>query len=837
LLSCKSLKNGRMKMEKHQFKIPSKYKFKTIEKQIIEKWKNEKTYAYDASIDKPNYSIDTPPPFTSGDLHMGHILNHTWIDIVARYKRMKGFNVYFPQGFDCHGLPTELKVEKEFKISKDKSDEFLKKCVEWTNQAIARMKSQFEAIGYSTDWDYTYRTMDKDYLKMVQESLLDFFENGWLFRKEHPIHWCVNCQTALAKQEVGYVDEVGKLWYIRLPLVDGDHLTIATTRPELMSSCVAVMVHPDDKRYYHLSGKKVRLPIFEREVPIFLDPEVDMEFGTGVVYVCTYGDETDLMWQQLYGLPVIISISADGKMTKEAGKYEGHSILEARKQIVEDLKELGLVEKIEEHEHRVIVHTERSSCLTPIEYLPVKQWFISVREFIEDIREAAQTMTWYPSNMIRRLHDWLDSLNWDWVISRQRVFGTPIPFWICKDCDEVLPAPRESLPLDPRSVPAPSSCPKCNGKKLDPVRDVCDCWIDSSITPLVISRWKRDERFFEKTYPSTLRPQGYEIIRTWAFYTIFRCLKLTGKPCFENLMINGMVAGPDGRKMSKSFGNIVAPDEPLSQYGADSLRQWAAQGTLGDDYPFNDKALQYSMRFNTKLWNACRFASRHLEDFYPTKQINDGITLPPVDAWILNKTNEMIKSIEEAYEKYEFHDALMTFRQFFWHDFCDDYLEAVKFRLYGDVDSSIRESAKLVLYNVILNSLKIFSPIAPFITERIFLSLFAEKEGISSINKCEWPKPIDVKASEVGQLAIEIISEFRNEKSKQKIALNAEVSRVAVQAPKEFVQKITSVQDDIKETLKIQNIEFVDALDEKSFQFTFEMKDHDLKFGWNLGKE
>lgn len=832
-------------MDKPRFKMPSKYKFKKIEKELTEKWKNEGTYRFDISVNKPIYSVDTPPPFTSGDLHMGHILNHTWIDAAARYRRLKGFNVYFPQGFDCHGLPTELKVEKEFKVSKDDRELFLEKCHEWTDHAISRMKSQFESIGYSSDWEFTYRTMDDDYKKSIQESLLDFYEKGWLSRKEHPIHWCVKCQTALAKQEVGYTELPGKLWFIKLPLADGGHIPIATTRPELMPSCVAVLVHPDDKRYYGVSGKKVKLPIFEREVPIFQDPEVDMEFGTGVVYVCTYGDETDLMWQQSFRLPVVISITADGRMTKEAGKYEGMTIDETREQIVKDLDELGLLEKTEDYEHRVIVHTERSSCLNPIEYLPIKQWFISVKPFIEDIREAAKTMNWYPPHMIRRLEDWLNALDWDWVISRQRVFGTPIPFWVCKDCEEVIPATRKDLPIDPTAVPAPSGCPKCKSKELEPVRDVCDCWIDSSVTPLIISKWNRDKNFFNKTYPSTMRPQGYEIIRTWAFYTIFRCLQLTGKPCFIDLMINGMVAGPDGRKMSKSFGNIVAPDDALEKFGADALRQWAANGTLGDDYPYTEKSLQYGMRFNTKLWNACRLASRHLEEHDPTKIKPDKIATAPIDTWILAKFNEMLEIAGNAYDKYEFHDALTAFRQFFWHDFCDDYLEAVKFRLYGNVDSSLRSAAQHVLYSIILNSLKIFSPIAPFITEKIFQSVFAQKENVSSIHLSKWPSLIKVEEMEEGHLAIEIISKFRNQKSEKQIALNTEIPWAAIQVKikisnkerKEITDKIKVVQEDIQQTLKIDKLEIGSNLKLKNvFQFYFEIPDRNLEIGWNVEK-
>ncbi len=829
-------------MSKGKFKLPKRYKFSEIEQKWIKYWLEEKIYKFDIDVsNKEVYSIDTPPPFTSGTLHMGHVLNHTWIDLAARFKRMSGYNVYFPQGYDCHGLPTELKVEKEFKISKDDPEEFLKRCIEWTNEAISTMTQQFNKIGYSTDWEYTYKTMDKRYLKTVQKSLLFFFERGWLFLDDHPIHWCTQCRTALAKQEVGYIDKKGKFWYIKLPISDGSgYATIATTRPELMSSCVAVLVHPDDKRYYNLSQKKVKLPIFDREVPIYQDPEVDIEFGTGIVYVCTFGDETDISWQKSYDLPIIISIDERGNMTEEAGKYKGMTVDEARKSIVKDLEDLKLLEKEENFEHRVIVHTERSSCLNPIEYLPIKQWFISIRPFKEDIREAAHKMNWFPQTMIKRLEDWIDALEWDWVISRQRVFGTPIPFYTCEKCSHVIPAKDEDLPVDPRrDAPPITQCPECSGKILG-TSDVCDCWIDSSITPLVISKWSENEQFFKKTYPSTMRPQGYEIIRTWAFYTIFRCLKLTDSPCFQDLMINGMVAGTDGRKMSKSYGNVVAPEEPLEEYGADALRQWAALGTLGDDYPFNYKEIKYNLRFLTKLWNACRFSSAHLKDFEISQIDEAKIELSSIDEWILNKLSMVIDSITEAFDNYNFHNGLMEFRQFFWHDFCDDYLEAVKYKLYSKEEESTQKiSGQYTIYRVILDSLKLFAPIAPYITEEIYHALYRKAENIPSIHLCSWPKPrtaIKEQISQIGASIIHIISEFRREKSSQGIPLNTPIKRAIIKYSNQL-EGSDQIQSDLAGTLKINELVLTDKDPAEKLKYHFEIPDLQLEVHWELEEE
>ena len=822
------------------FGLPKRYDFKTIEKKWIKKWKQLRIYKFNIEDKTPVnqiYSIDTPPPFTSGTLHMGHILNHTWIDIAARFFRMLGYNVYLPQGFDCHGLPTELKVEDEFGIDKSNRKLFLEKCIEWTKQAIKMMKQQFDRIGYSTDWDYTYRTMDNSYKRAVQKTLLIYYNKKWLYRKKHPIHWCVNCQTALAKQEVGYIDQKGKLWYIKLP-ISGEkesYVTIATTRPEMMPACVAVLYHPDDKKYKNLKGKKIKLPIFDREVPVIEDNRVDMEFGTGLVYLCTFGDEMDIEWQVEYNLPVITIIDEKGNMTSEAGKYQGLSINEARKEIVKDLKKLGLIEKEENLEHRVIAHVERSSCKVPIEYLPIKQWFISVKPFKNDIIKAAKIINWYPENMVIRLLDWTNSLDWDWVISRQRVFGTPIPFWICKDCDTEIPAREEDLPVNPILDPPPvNKCPKCGSENIVPVSDVCDCWVDSSITPLIISKWGMDDEFFKKVYPTTMRPQGYEIIRTWAFYTIFRCLQLTGKPPFRDIMVNGMVAGPDGRKMSKSYGNVVQPEEALEPYGADTVRQWAAMGTLGDDYPYTEKEMQYSYRFLNKFWNACRFASGHLKNIDINTIDKKGLEFNYIDKWIIYNLNKLIIEIKNDYERYNFHSGLSKFRKFFWHDFCDDYIEAVKHRLYTNDKEKDRNTALYVLYYVILNSLLMFAPIAPFITDEIHEYLFKKYTNSDSVHKLYWPElvwDISEEDAKIGELIINIISTLRSDKASKSIPLNKELSRAYIKTKDELKDFIETMKWDIMGTLKIRDLVVETKIPEEKYQYQLDFEDNVIY--WN----
>ncbi|GAB6135442.1 valine--tRNA ligase [Thermococcus prieurii] len=793
--------------------LPKNYDPNEIEPKWQKFWLDEKIYKYELDEKRPSYAIDTPPPFTSGTLHLGHVLSHTWIDIIARYKRMTGYNVLFPQGFDNHGLPTELKVEKEFGISKDQPEKFLQKCVEWTWQAIEAMRNQFIRIGYSADWDLEYHTMDDWYKAAVQKSLIEFYKKGLLYQAEHPVYWCPRCRTSLAKAEVGYVEEDGFLYYIKLPLADGSgHVPIATTRPELMPACVAVFVHPEDERYKDVVGKKVKLPIFEREVPVLADEDVDPSFGTGAVYNCTYGDEQDVVWQKRYNLPVIIAINEDGTMNENAGPYAGLKTEEARKKIAEDLEKMGLLYKKEKIRHRVLRHTERSSCMAPIELLPKKQWFIKVKDFTDEIVKVAKEINWYPEDMFLRLKDWAESMDWDWVISRQRVFGTPIPFWVCDNGEIILPD-EDELPVDPRFDKPPRKC--SDGSEPKPVTDVLDCWVDSSITPLIITKWheaiKGDEeakRWFEHNFPTALRPQGTDIIRTWAFYTIFRTYMLTGQKPWRDVLINGMVAGPDGRKMSKSYGNVVAPDEVIPKYGADALRLWTALAPPGEDHPFKWETVDYNFRFLQKVWNIYRFAERHLADFDPAKAPGE---LEPLDRWILSRLHRLIKFATEEMERYRFNLLTRELITFVWHEVADDYIEMIKYRLYGD-DEESKLKAKTALYELLYNLMLLLAPFVPHITEELYQNLFRERVGAKSVHLLEWPKfredRIDEEAEKLGELAREIVGAIRRYKNSHGLALNAKLKHVAIYATDSY-EKLRAIERDIAGTMNIERLEII----------------------------
>jgi valyl-tRNA synthetase len=676
----------------------------------------------------------------------------------------------------------------------------------------------------------------------------------------------MNCETSLAKAEVGHMEEKGNLWYMKLPIVgrEDEFIIIATTRPEYMEACVAILINPNDERYYHLSDAEVKIPFTDRIVRVYMDKYVDMNFGTGIVYVCTYGDEMDIKWKFQYDLDEIQIFTEDGHMN-ENSKYQGLMILEAREQIVEDLEKLGFIEKVEDYEHNIIIHSERSSCRKPIEYLPVYQWFINVKDFTQDIIESAEKMIWHPEKQKQRLLDWAEGLDWNWVISRQRVFGTPIPFWYCIECGEIISPTKEDLPLDPVTTPPPvKECPKCKNNRLVGEKDVCDCWIDSSITPLAIAKWEEDLDFYERVYlkAKVHRPQGYEIIRTWLFYTLFRCKKLTGKDPFYEIMINGMVAGPDGRHMSKSLGNSISPDEVMPLYGADSIRQWAAMGTAGDDYPFEfswinlqtkqpisksiiseervnlpeDKfnkkyrikcdQLIGTSRFVTKIWNAYRFLFLNLNKIEISSLNIKTEDLSAIDCFYYSEFNNNLEIISKYFDEYNWHGAAMSLRSFFWNDICDNYIEAIKHKFYSD-DDQIRKTSLKNALNLFYKILIISAITMPFISEEINSIIYKKFTNLKSIHLENWPNPYQKFSEDLardGKLGIEIIKIIRMNKSKLQIPLNQEISRVIILTKENELRNLENLKEDIKKTVRTENLDILKISNENKIKENPDLK-------------
>ncbi|MCX8166961.1 MAG: valine--tRNA ligase [Candidatus Micrarchaeota archaeon] len=711
-------------------------------------WLENKIYKFDINSDKPVYSIDTPPPFTSGQLHMGHVLSYSYFDFAARYKRMKGYNVYYPQGWDTQGFPTETRVESLY--GKKEPKEFLRLCHEWTEKCIQKMKQQMIRMGFSPDWDYEYKTLDKSYHKAIQKSLLMMYEKKDLYLGEHPVFYCWKCKSALAKTDTEDIEEKTYLNFIRFFGITKDgkrtELTVATTRPELLNACVALLYHPDDSRYNSNEFEHVETPL-GRKVPLLPDPDVDKDFGSGLVMVCTFGDKQDVIWWHRHKLKYIEAFDENGYMLNSEvyetldtnGNIQRTHIKIARQKMFDFLKSRNLLITQKELSHSVKIHDR---CKTHVEFRISKQWFAKLIPYGKEIVDTAKKMRWYPEFSIAHLIDWVNTLEWDWVVSRQRIFGTPLPFWYCDKCGKTVPASYEELPVDPRTDK--KNCQDC-GALLRGETSVCDCWVDSSITPLIISKWhEKDENqeakiFFEKTYPSTLRPQGLEIIRTWAFYTIYRCKLLTGVPCFNELLINGNVLAPDGKKMSKSLGNVIEPDELLKNYQADAIRQWAAlSGAMAKDRPFSYEDIMFAKKFINKLWNASKFIYMKTNGEFIFKKVT---IKTDFDAWILKRLSDLIKEVNASFDNYEYQKLIKAIHQFFWFEFCDFYIEGTKNRTDEELETT------KVIYSIVLeNVLRLLAPIAPHVTEEIYQRF----KKVRSIHLLEYPN-----GKEVGNLISE----------------------------------------------------------------------------------
>jgi valyl-tRNA synthetase len=785
--------------------LPNKIDFLKMEENWEKLWEEYGTYRYDWNDEnRPRYSVDTPPPYPSGDFHMGNVLNWTYFDIRARYKRMQGFNVHFPQGWDCHGMPTEVAVEKNKKIRRSDvpPDEFRKMCEEWVNQYIAKMRTAIIRLGISIDWSLEYRTMDPSYIRKVQLSFLILYEKGLIYKGEHPINYCPRCETAIADAEVERLKRMGKIYSIAFSIPDGE-LIIATTRPEYIPACVAIGINPTDKRYNNLIGKEAATPLFNRKIPIIAKDDVDTSFGSGAMMICTYGDKADVVDVARFKLPVINLLDKRGRLNENAGKYNGLTITEGRKAIVEDLRSADLLRDIKLLEQEVGTCWR---CDTPIEVVNAKQWFMRTTAFTDQIVEQAKKITWYPDYMRYRLIDWTTSLDWDWVLSRQRVFATPVPAWYCKKCGEIHLAEPDELPVDTKVQQPRGKCSNCGSSEFIPDYDVMDTWFDSSMTCAIHAGWP-DRPDWHKLFPASIHPSGQDIIRTWAYYLMVRHLALFGEPAYNSVLINGMVLGSDGRKMSKSLGNFVNTPEVFGKQGADAARQWAASGGgTGTDIPFRWEDVEYGRRFMTKLWNACRFAAMKLEDYSSDTDVEPKI----LDRWILTKLEKTVQQATTAMEDCDFMNATESARNFTWHVFCDHYLEAIKYRLYGEGEPKL--AAQQTLYYTIKRMLQLLAPVMPHITEEIYNVTYASVPK-DSIHRSKWPTYngsfVDEEAETAGDIIVAIIAEIRTQKNKLGIPLNKPVKKLAVYSSDEkSLDNIRLGDTDIRETLKIGEIEY-----------------------------
>jgi valyl-tRNA synthetase len=768
--------------------LPKRYNPRTSEPQLQDQWQQAGTYHFDLRSDAKVYSIDTPPATVSGKLHMGHTFSYSHPDFIARFWRMKGYNVYYPMGYDDNGLPTERLVERQLGASAPAigRSTFIEKCLQISAEAEKEYQQLWQRMGLSIDWRYTYRTIDADSRHIAQLSFLELYRQGLIYHKEAPTIWCPECHTAIAQAELNDIDQQSEFVTLIFKLEDGTKLQIATTRPELLPACVAIFVHPEDDRYQELIGKNAKVPIFEQTVPIFADEQADPNKGTGIVMCCTFGDQTDVAWWYTHQLPLVEAIDENGCLTNAAGPFAGLPIKEARHQIKQKLHESQLLIDREPITHSVRVH-ER--CDTPAEYIITRQWFVNVLDAKDEFLAAGERVNWHPVHMKARYRAWVENLTWDWCISRQRYYGIPFPVWYCSSCGETILADEEQLPIEPLDKQPTVPCANCGDTNFEPDPDVMDTWATSSLTPQIAGKWLQDPEFYEKVFPFSLRPQAHDIIRTWAFYTIVKSRFHFSKIPWSAALISGWgIAGEGMGKISKSRGGgPMPPIAMIEKYAADAVRYWAASTGPGKDAVISEEKIQIGAKLVNKIWNVARFSARFIpstpdplsqwEKGERSRGIGEALT--PADRWQLSRTQRLIQRVTALFEDYDYAAAKAETEAFFWH-FADNYLELAKQRLYDD-DHPQRAGAVYALQHTLLTLLKLFAPILPHVTERIYQGIFATGEN-ESIHTSAWPVPdesmIDNGAEALGETILKIATTVRRFKSERNLSLGTELKRL-----------------------------------------------------------
>ncbi len=770
------------------------------ENEIAKFWEKEKIYKADFGRKKV-YSIDTPPPTVSGNMHMGHAFMYSQMDFIARFRRMAGFGVFYPFGTDDNGIPTEKLVEKINGIkSEDMSrKDFIDLCVKTLKEILPGFIDDWKKLGISCNYEKIYSTIDHNSRRISQKYFIDAYKKGLIYKKDFPTIWDVVFQTPVAQAELEDKEMETLFSTVKFSIKNSkEHFLIATTRPELLGACVAIFINSKDKRHKNLIGKKAVVPIFNHEVPIIADDSADMEKGTGILMVCSYGDKYDVDAIQRHKLKPKIVLNRNG--TLNIGKYEGMPIKEARKEILQDLESGNLIESQKKINHVVNVY-EKSG--VGIEFLPAEQWFFKILDFRKQLLKKAREINWLPIHMIKRYENWVNGLDWDWIISRERHFGVPIPLWQCAECGETIIPKESELPIDPISVE--KKCPKCK-KPAVAENKVLDTWATSSLTPQIAS-----SIFGNRVkVPYSLRPQGHDIIRTWAFYTIVRSLLHEKKLPWDDIFITGNVT-LKGEKMSKSKGNVVSPQDVLEKYGADALRYWAASSKLGEDFEYQEKDVVTGKRLVNKLSNAANFVFMNLKDFDFKKPKK----LEKIDELFLDELNRTIYTTTPHFEEYDYARAKLNTEEFFWKFYCDHYLEIVKWRVYNGTKEQ-KMSAFYTLYKSLLTILKMLAPIMPFVTEEIYQKHFRKIEKVKSIHISEWPE-YDAKkikkwsnrkyfpfANEWFMLT-DLISKIRGVKTQNKKPMNhpimLTIDKKTYGALKEIIQDLKNVTNakEIKE--------------------------------------
>ena len=732
-----------------------------LEEAILKKWEDEKLY--DFKLEDNNYTIDTPPPYPSGrPWHIGAASHYAQIDMIARTARMNGKNVYFPIGIDRNGLPVELYTEKKHGIRMRETErgEFLKLCQNALDDLEAEMIEIMKSLGLSGDFKNYYRTDSEEYRKFTQETFIDLWKKGVIYLATRPNNYDWVSGTTIADAEIVYDDLPTKLVYMKFIVKDENkEIIIASTRPELLCACKTVIVNPEDERYSELIGKKLVVPLTNKEVTITPHHSAKIEFGSGAVMVCSYGDQNDVALFRELQLEEVIAIGLDGRMTESAGDYQGLKPKQARTKIIEDLENSGLVEKIEEISHRTPL-SERSK--TPIEIVPMEEYYLKQKDSIDKMKKLGSEIEFYPNMHKQILMNWLESISIDWPISRRRFYGTEIPIWYCKECSEpFVPEPGKYYRPWKDSCPA-EKCEKCGNTEFIGEDRTFDTWMDSSVSPLFVTKFNRDDEFFKKTYPTGIRPQAKDIVRTWLYYTLLRCEKLTEQKPWSEAWIMGYGLDEKGMKMSKSKGNAIDPLPVIQKSGADTFRFWSASEiNQGYDFRCSEQKIESTKKFLSKLWNVSRFLSS-----FP---IIESGKLTDSDKWILSELDKLISVCNEGYSKYNFFVPATALREFTWNIFAAQYIEMAKARAYGiGFDDDERDGAIFTLHKVLSTILKLLAPITPLITEHLWLTLYSK----NSIHKEQLPEIENVEnMTAMTQPIIEFNSRVWNEKKQNNLSL------------------------------------------------------------------
>ena len=747
--------------------LEKNYNPSAIEEKLYQKWLDNKYFHADAERGKREgkkpFTIVMPPPNITGQLHMGHALDNTMQDILTRYKRMQGYEALWQPGTDHAAIATEVKViDKLRKEGIDKHDlgrdKFLEACWDWKKEYGTRIIKQLHKLGSSADWDRERFTMDKGCSDAVLEVFVKLYEKGYIYKGSRIINWCPVCQTSISDAEVEHEEQDGFFWHINYPIVgeDGRFVEIATTRPETLLGDTAVAVNPEDERYKDIIGKMLKLPLTDREIPVIADEYVDKEFGTGCVKITPAHDPNDFEVGRRHNLPEICIMHDDATIDCKGSKYDGMDRYEARKAMVEDLKEQGLLVKVVPHSHNVGTHDR---CKTTVEPMVKQQWFVRMEEMAKPAIAALKNgdLKFVPESFGKTYLHWLEGIR-DWCISRQLWWGHRIPAYYCQECGEITVA---------KSMP--EKCPKCGCTHLKQDEDTLDNWFSSALWPFSTLGWPEKTKELEYFYPTDVLVTGYDIIFFWVIRMVFSGYEQTGKCPFNTVLIHGLVRDSQGRKMSKSLGNGIDPLEVIDKYGADALRMTLITGNApGNDMRFYWERVEASRNFANKVWNASRFIMMNMEKA-PVHEVSlDDLTM--ADKWILSKVNTLAKDVTENLDKFELGIGLQKVYDFIWEEFCDWYIEMVKPRLWNDEDST-KAAALWTLKTVLINSLKLLHPYMPFITEEIFCNLQDEE---ASIMVSAWPEYKAEWNFEQEEYAVETIKEavraIRNVRTSMNVA-------------------------------------------------------------------